>query len=130
MADAVIDELAELTRLYQIQSARVGVQVAIEQEAGSLDRGTRRELELSMRMLTSLAQVKKDLGIAGGPHRKKSLEIRDLKGYSRKTAEVLSRPESRRRVISIVERITRGIEEEQRGKAQESLLALPEEAAE
>jgi hypothetical protein len=48
--------------------------------------------------------VKEKLGILRGDTAGRG-DVRDFDGYSRETAEVLNDPRSRRRVISIVERL-------------------------
>ncbi len=105
--DDDFDELTELTKLYELQKARIETQIARELRVGELDKDTLRELELSVRILASRFQVRKDLGLVGDRAAGKARAILDLRGYSEETARVLSRPDSRRRVVSIVERIKR-----------------------
>lgn len=116
-----IDRMIELESLYLAQRDRVDALMLQEQTEGELCAVTDRAVVAAAKLLEQHCREEQQLldRAQGGPAHEK-LEIH---GYSEETAEVLAKPDSRRRVISIVERLRRV-----RGSRQ--IPELPEAAGE
>jgi hypothetical protein len=98
-----IDRMIELESLYLAQRDRVDALMLQEQTEGELCAVTDRAVVAAAKLLEQHCREEQQLldRAQGGPAHEK-LEIH---GYSEETAEVLAKPDSRRRVISIVERL-------------------------
>ncbi len=97
-----IEEVIELEALYLTQRDRIDRLVTLEHSVGAFSDKAGHELAVAADILMKRITAKEKAGLGT-----KTKDIRDLKGYSQETARVLSRPDSRRRVISIVERLQR-----------------------
>lgn len=97
-----IDELEELQYLYRLQRER------IDRFAAAVDSRTLyRELETAAKLLAAITRVKEMRGIVGIPARaEEDLKLR-FERFSESTVEALQNPESRRRVVSLLERLGR-----------------------
>lgn len=116
-----IDRMIELESLYLAQRDRIDALILQEQSMGELCAGTDRAVVAAAKLLEQHSREEQQLfdRAQGGP----SHEKLNIHGYSEETAEVLAKPDSRRRVISIVERLRRV-----RGSRQ--IPELPEAAGE
>jgi len=105
MATKGMDRLIELESLYLAQRDRLGAIITKEQELGFPFEVTDRVVMAAAKLLELHGQQEKDLleRLGDGPAHEKL----DLKGYTKETAETLRKPDSRRRVVSIVERLRR-----------------------
>lgn len=102
-----LDELKALSALVRVQMVRVDRALAIEQRNGRIQKDAGREILAASKMLGELARLKVLLGVY--PVSNEPAVLSDFAGLSEETAEVLSRPESRHRVLSIIDRVaTRG----------------------
>ena len=106
-----IDEVHELEALFLAQRDRIDRLIVMEDSVGAFHDKASQEMSVAADILIKRITAKEKIGLLGNS---KSKEIKDLRGYAKKTAEVLSRPDSRRRVISIVERIERGMEDKRK----------------
>jgi hypothetical protein len=104
-AHKMMDRLIELEALYLAQRDRIDSLIEKEKELGYPFEMTDRSMLTAAKLLELHGKLEKDLldRIGGGP----SDEKLDLKGYSEETARVLQKPDSRRRVVSIIERLKR-----------------------
>ena len=100
-----MDRLVELEALYLAQRDRIDTMIEKEKDLGFPFEMTGREFIVAMKALELHGKQEKELleRIGTGP----SHEKLDIEGYSKETSEVLRRPASRRRIISIVERLKR-----------------------
>jgi hypothetical protein len=98
-----INELHELEGLYLSQRDRLDRLIQKEHDVGAFSELTNREIGCAASLLMQRVAVKEKMGVLDGE--RVTGDVKDFKGYSRETAEVLSQPGPRRRVISIVERI-------------------------
>lgn len=106
MADD-LDELSELRDLYLLQRGRVRRLVEIETESGRPSAQVAREIQVATQLLVAREQLKIDLGLDGVENRAKEDPRISLSGYSEDVVRTLSHPESRHRIMSIMERVTR-----------------------
>jgi len=98
-----IQEMLELEALFLAQRDRVDRAIETENETGALNEGAGKEITRATDILVERFKVTHALGLTeSGDNFKYNL---DLRGYSQRTADILNNPESRHRVISIVERI-------------------------
>ena len=107
-----LDELIELQSMYLSQRDRIGWLMKLEQDSGIPLEPVSDEMDKGRKMLVDLAKIRSELQ---GGHSQVGGASLDVQGYSRETVAVLSRPESRRRIVSIVERLTRLRVEEHSG---------------
>lgn len=100
-----MDRLIELEALYLAQRDRLDTIITKEIELGFPFEMTDRTVLTAAKLLELHGKQEKELldRIGDGP----SHEKLDLKGYSEETAATLRKPDSRRRVVSIVERLKR-----------------------
>lgn len=99
-----IKELLELEILYLAQRDRIDRIMEMESAVGAFhDRGGM-EIAIAADILMKRVQAKNKFGLGEGDEFELRLNVRS---YSKNTAEVLSRPESRHRVMSLLERMTR-----------------------
>lgn len=120
-----IKDLIELEALYLSQRSRIDRMVSLERRHGIFSKDVGREIVFAGELLMMRVKTKVDLGLddtSEMPHL-------DLRRYSETTVGVLSNPESRHRVLSLLQRMARlgklksenpqGVEEE------EIVLPLP-----
>jgi hypothetical protein len=107
-----IEELVELEAMYRTQRHRVDRLVEIETAQNGYIEGIAKEMSLATDTLMKRVAVKEKLGLIDGDS--KFRDQLDIKGYSENTTEVLSNPESRHRVIALIERIKRNEEKKQK----------------
>lgn len=112
-----IDELVEVEALYIAQRHRIDRLTRLEAEKGGYIDNLNREFAVAHAMLGLRIEMKKTLGLTDGDQ--KFREQLDIKGYSEKTQQTLSNPESRHRVVSLVEKLAR-MEERKRRKETEA----------
>jgi hypothetical protein len=116
MADE-LDELTELAALYRVQRRRIDRLVEIEAESGRPTAQMAREIQVATQLLIAREQIKIDLGLDGVEKRAQEDPRIALTGYSERTQQALSNPESRHRIIAIIERMARlGEREQKRGE--------------
>lgn len=113
-----MEELVELEAMYRTQRHRVDRLVQIELDANGYIEGIKQEISLATDTLMKRVAVKEKLGLIDGDS--KFRDQLDLKGYSDDTVKVLSNPESRHRVVSLVERIKRNEEKKREKEAKET----------
>jgi len=111
-----IDELVEVEALYLAQRHRIDRLTRMEAEKGGYIDNLNREYAVAHAMLGLRIEMKKTLGLTDGDQ--KFREQLDIKGYSEKTQQTLSNPESRHRIVSLVEKLAR-MEERKRKKESE-----------
>lgn len=99
-----MDRLIELEALYLAQRDRLDSLVRKEKELGFPFEITGREFLVAAKFLELHGKEERALQALDSGL---SNDMLDIRGYSEETAEVLSKPDSRRRVISIVERLKR-----------------------
>ena len=104
--DRGIDELAEMEALYLSQRDRIDRMIAVENRDGALSSRTSQEIAMAGELLMKSLSIKEKSGLIG-TEAAISGNVRDLGSYARETAEVLQRPSSRRRIVSLVERFRR-----------------------
>lgn len=100
-----MDRLIELESIYLAQRDRLDAIIEKENDLGFPFEMTDRSILTAVKILEEHAKQEDMMfrRVDEGP----SHEKLDIKGYSKETAEVLQKPDSRRRVISIVERLKR-----------------------
>jgi hypothetical protein len=101
-----LDQMLELESLYLAQRDRLDTAIMKEHLEEELNDSTDRMMVAAAKLLeqhVKTEQVMLERMSGQGP----SHEKLDLEGYSEETAQVLTKPDSRRRVISIVERLKR-----------------------
>lgn len=98
-------ELKNVEALAQVQLVRVDRALAIEHRSGRIGRQAGQEIERAAKLLSESVRLKVLLGVdlaTDEPH-----IVNDFKGLSRATSEVLQRPESRHKVLSLVDRLAK-----------------------
>lgn len=100
-----IERLLELECVYLAARDRVDALILKEQELGYPFEMTGREILVLVKLLEQ--HGKEEDRVRAIMDQGFSHEKLDLKGYSEETARVLAKPDSRRRVVSIVERLKR-----------------------
>jgi hypothetical protein len=101
----MMDRLIELEALYLAQRDRLDAIITKEIELGFPFEMTDRSMMAAAKLLELHGKQERELldRIGDGPAHEKL----DLKGYSEETAQTLRKADSRRRVVSIVERLKR-----------------------
>jgi len=99
-----IKHMVELEGLYLAAKDRIDRWMELESEAGAFSDRLGQEIVNAANVLSEHFEIAQELGLVEGGDRMK-LTL-DFKRYSADTAKVLNNPESRHRVISIVERLT------------------------
>lgn len=98
-----VRELFELEAIYLAQRYRLDRLIDFESEKQVVLKETGREFVYATDTIEKMISLKEKMGILGDwdrPH-----ITRDYKGYSEETKQVLQKPEARRRVLSLVERL-------------------------
>lgn len=104
-ADGGIQHMLELEALYLASRDRVDRWMELESEVGGFSDKCGPELVNASKILMEHFEVAQALGLVeSGERLKVSLDIRR---YSERTAIVLSKPESRHRVVSLIERLVK-----------------------
>jgi hypothetical protein len=97
--------MVELEALYLAKRDRIDRWMELESEVGAFSDRLGSEIVNAAKVLGQHFSIAQELGLVeAGDSLKMTL---DFKHYSKSTAEVLSKPESRHRVISIVERLAK-----------------------
>lgn len=100
-----IDELIELEALYRTQRHRLDRLTGLEEAKNGFIERLGKEYDIAAKMLMARVAVKEKMGLMDGDQ--KFREQLDIKGYSEETVKTLSNPESRHRVVSLVEKLAR-----------------------
>lgn len=100
-----LDELVELEALARVQTHRIDRLVRIELEKNGYLDGIAREMGVLSDTLMKRVAIKDKLGLIDGDQ--KFRDQLDIKGYSKETSKVLSNPESRHRVVSLMDRLAK-----------------------
>lgn len=105
-----LDELVELESLYRCVRDRLERLLALEEESGRYMSQLSRDIQAASELLAKRFEMRERLGMVDGCGRdgaaERARELADA-GYSGRTVEVLSNPESRHRVVALVERLAR-----------------------
>ena len=105
-----IDELSELERLYQMQMARIEIDLKNEENINKLLGTTGNEIYIAMKILKQSSDLKMDLGLtkrqlgAVEVTGQMAAEIGDRHG-NQNIGKAMADPTSRRKVLAIAERI-------------------------
>jgi len=99
-----MDEMIELESLFLSLRDRIDALVAKEGEMGVPFEHTHREYLAAAKLLREYREAR--LAMVGHGMDEVSLKL-SVRGYSQRTREVLAKPEARRRVFSVIERLTR-----------------------
>lgn len=105
-----LDELAELESLYRLQMDRIGIDLNIEKNVGKLMPSMTQEIKQAKDILATYAELKMDLGLTQrhiGQVEIDAKVIADVAGHygSPAVGEVLSDPESRRKVLALAQQL-------------------------
>lgn len=106
-----LDELAEFERLYEIQMKRIGIDFETEKKINKLFPTMTNEIRAAKDILVEMAKLKMDLGLDERHIGKLEVETgvpeEIVARYGRPSvAKVLGNPESRRKLLSLVEKFT------------------------
>lgn len=125
-AEEAVDEVQELARLYKIQMDRIEREAKLEKEIGKLFKTLGNEVFYAMKILQTSAGIKADYGLVPGakPNNQVNLQF-NQNNYngthgSAAVESVMKDPASRQKVISLVERLSKMTEKEQKALAQEN----------
>lgn len=100
-----LDEIHELTDIYRIQRQRIDR--LVEQElSGTPIPYLHKEIDVATKLLVANYRIKEAKGMVP-PTQEDLMAKVQFKNYSQQTVEVLSNPESRHRIMSLLERVTR-----------------------
>jgi hypothetical protein len=105
-----LDELEELEHLYRLQMERIGIDFNIEKNVGKLMSSMTNEVKAAKDILATYAELKMDLGLTQrhiGQVEIDAKVIADVAGHygSPAVGEVLSDPESRRKVLALAQQL-------------------------
>lgn len=100
-----VDELVETEALYMAQRARIDRLIEKEMQANGYIDTLQKEIGVAMNLLVNRVKMKEVMGLTTGDA--KFREQLDLKGYTDKTVKTLSNPESRHRVINLMDRLAK-----------------------
>lgn len=101
-----LNELEELARLFEIQRARIDRIVARDNEGDPVPNFAK-EIDAANKLLISSYRIKEAQGLVGAPAREDTVAKLQFTKYSQQTVEVLSNPESRHRIMGLLERLVR-----------------------
>lgn len=99
-----VDRMLELEALYLVQRDRLEWLLEEEQKEGIPYNNMSRDFVAATNTL--LAHLKVEMAVLGVPEEEKEVAV-SFDRYSENTAKALANPESRRRVVSLIERIQR-----------------------
>jgi hypothetical protein len=105
-ASSQLDEVKELARLFEIQAERIN-RLVERDRAGDPVPYFSREIEAATKLLIANYRIKEALGLVGPPAQEDAMAKLQFTKYSQRTVEVLSNPESRHRIMSLLERVVR-----------------------
>jgi hypothetical protein len=108
-----IDELVELEALYRTQVHRLDRLIAMEESKNGYIENLDKGIKVANDLLMARVAVKKEFGLIDGDQ--KFREQLDIKGYSEKTVKTLANPESRHRVVVLMEKLAK-LEERKRAR--------------
>lgn len=100
-----IDELVELEALYRTQIHRLDRLIAMEESKNGYIENLDKGIKVANELLMARVAVKKEFGLIDGDQ--KFREQLDIKGYSEKTVKTLANPESRHRVVVLMEKLAK-----------------------
>lgn len=104
-----LDELDELNRLFAIQMGRLDIDLKNEQSIKKLFPTTAREIEVARNILETSAKLKMDLGLderhLGSLDVNADISAAVEKRYGGATARVMADPNSRRKILGVLERL-------------------------
>lgn len=105
-----LNELEELEKLYRVQMERIGIDLNIEKNVGKLMPSMTQEIKQAKDILATYAELKMDLGLTQrhiGQVEIDAKVIADVAGHygSPAVGEVLSDPESRRKVLTLAQQL-------------------------
>ncbi len=132
-----IDELVELEKLYKLQMRRIDIDVLNEKNIKKLLPTTGQEIRIAREVLSTYADLKMDLGLSKRHLGKMDVEARLLADvavrYNKPEVQnVLANPQSRKKVLSLVERLmsksAASLRDE--AEAEATVITVPAEAAE
>lgn len=103
-----INRMMDLEAVYLVQRDRLDAMLEQEQETGIFNPQVTREFVAIVGTL--LAHLKCEMAALGVPEKEEQMMV-SFERYSKEAAKALSNPESRRRVVSILERIQRNANE-------------------
>lgn len=94
-----IDDLVELEAMFLVQKQRIDKMVMLENQSMGIVEDLGDQIEKAAKLILARTKVKKDLGLMGDSF---SMNL-SVRGYTDNVVATLSNPESRRRVMSLVE---------------------------
>jgi hypothetical protein len=105
-----IDELHELEKLYKLQMKRISIDIHNEENIKKLLPTTGQEVRVAREVLSTYADLKMDLGLSKRHLGQMDVEARVMADvavrYNKPEVQnVLSNPQSRKKVLSLVERL-------------------------
>lgn len=107
--EAGFDELAEMEKLYRMQLERIEIDLKTEKNIGKLMPSMTQEIRAAREVLSDIAQLKMDLGVNERHLGKMEVETQVVaeitKHYDSNVAGVMAKPESRRKLLGIAERV-------------------------
>lgn len=106
-----VDELEELNKLYELQMKRIGIDFSTEKKINKLMPSMTNEIKEARNILSALAQLKMDLGLderhIGRLDIEAGLSEELLAKYGKPgVSKVLRNPESRQKLLSLVEKFS------------------------
>jgi hypothetical protein len=138
-----LDELAEMEKLYELQMLRINIDLATEKKINKLIPTMTNEIKTAKDILVGMAQLKMDLGVDERHLGKLDIDAKipdeAIAKYGRASVgKVLNNPESRRKLLSLVEKFTQiqsvrselGADGDESGEGTEEGDALPDEGFE
>lgn len=125
-----VDELKEMEKLYRLQMERIGIDVNTEKKINKLMPTVTQEIRVAREILSGMASLKMDLGIDKRHIGQVDIDAKvqaDItnKYGSQAVVAVLQNPESRRKVLGVVDRVLKlaGKREGDEGDAEADALA-------
>ena len=112
-AEDALDEVKELAALYKLQMERVDMEVGTEKTLKKLFKGTGNEIFIAMKVLQTIAAIKMDYGLkkrdpSSMPQTNVNvLSIDTAKFGSEVVQSVVKDPVSRRKVLSLIEKMSK-----------------------
>jgi len=101
--DGSLNEVIELEVMYLTARDRIERMLQAEHKAGLFSEKMANEFKMAADMLAKRFEMRDRLGLVG---RSGSIDARvSLDGYSKETSKTMNHPESRRRIVSLVDRL-------------------------
>lgn len=106
-----LDELTEMEKLYELQMLRIDIDFKNEKKINKLMPTMTKEISTAREILAAMAQLKMDLGVDERHLGKLDIDAKipeeTVAKYGRASVgKVLNNPESRRKLLSLVEKFT------------------------